>query len=86
MALTGKATTMPAADTVIHTVTAGSQTLSWIAFFDILVFFGVLLVGFAYVWKRGDINWVRAMSDQAQESSSTAQTPSALDPVPGSSI
>ena len=86
MALTGKSTTMPDPETLIHTVTAGSQTLSWIAFFDILVFFGVLLVGFAYVWKRGDINWVRAMSDQAQESSNTAQTPSALDPVPGSSI
>ena len=24
------------------------------------VFFAVLLVGFAYVWKRGDLNWVRA--------------------------
>ena len=31
-----------------------------IAFFDILVFFGVLMVGFAYVWRRGDIDWVRA--------------------------
>jgi len=29
---------------------------------DILVFFGVLLVGFAYVWKRGDLDWVRAVS------------------------
>jgi NADH-quinone oxidoreductase subunit A len=31
-----------------------------IAFWDILVFFGVLMVGFAYVWRRGDIDWVRA--------------------------
>ena len=31
-----------------------------ITFFDILVFFGVLMVGFAYVWRRGDIDWVRA--------------------------
>src|SRR5262245_57413175 len=31
-----------------------------VAFFDILVFFGVLIVGFAYLWKRGDINWVRS--------------------------
>lgn len=29
---------------------------------DILVFFGVLLVGFAYVWKRGDLDWVRAIN------------------------
>ncbi len=31
--------------------------------FDILVFFGVLLVGFAYVWKRGDLDWVRAVAN-----------------------
>jgi NADH-quinone oxidoreductase subunit A len=31
-----------------------------VAFVDILVFFGVLMVGFAYLWKRGDINWVRS--------------------------
>ena len=32
---------------------------------DLLVFFGVLLVGFAYVWKRGDLDWVRAVRGQA---------------------
>jgi NADH-quinone oxidoreductase subunit A len=32
-----------------------------VALVDLLVFFGVLLVGFAYVWKRGDIDWVRAV-------------------------
>jgi NADH-quinone oxidoreductase subunit A len=25
-------------------------------------FFAVLLVGFAYVWSRGDLDWVRAVS------------------------
>jgi NADH-quinone oxidoreductase subunit A len=34
---------------------------AWVAFFDILVFFGVLLVGFAYLWRRGDIDWVRTV-------------------------
>jgi NADH-quinone oxidoreductase subunit A len=34
--------------------------LSVLAFVDILVFFGVLLVGFAYLWKRGDLAWVRS--------------------------
>ena len=34
--------------------------LAWIAFLDILVFFGVLLLGFAYLWKRGDLDWVRS--------------------------
>lgn len=31
---------------------------------DIAVFFGVLLVGFAYVWSRGDLEWVKAMPRQ----------------------
>ena len=31
---------------------------------DIVVFFAVLLVGFAYVWKRGDLDWVRALSKE----------------------
>jgi len=34
---------------------------------DILVFFGVLLLGFAYVWKRGDLDWVRAMALESQQ-------------------
>jgi len=33
---------------------------------DVLVFFGVLLVGFAYVWKRGDLDWVRAVSERVK--------------------
>src|SRR5262249_34686704 len=37
-----------------------AHQLAWFAFWDILVFFGVLLVGFAYLWKRGDLNWVRS--------------------------
>lgn len=32
-----------------------------LAMVDLLIFFGVLLVGFAYLWKRGDIDWVRSM-------------------------
>ena len=38
-----------------------AQTLGVTGFFDILVFFGVLMVGFAYVWKRGDLDWIRAV-------------------------
>jgi NADH-quinone oxidoreductase subunit A len=41
--------------------------MSWMGLADIAVFFGVLLVGFAYVWKRGDLDWVRAMVAQAKE-------------------
>ena len=40
--------------------------LAQFAMCDLLVFFAVLLVGFAYVWKRGDLDWVRSMVDQAK--------------------
>ncbi len=41
-----------------------AKSWAWIAFADILVFFGVLMVGFAYVWRRGDIDWVRSMASE----------------------
>lgn len=41
-----------------------AKTLATLAFVDILVFFGVLLVGFAYLWRRGDLEWVRSMAAQ----------------------
>jgi NADH-quinone oxidoreductase subunit A len=34
------------------------------AFAELLVFFGILLVGFAYLWKRGDLEWVRSTAGQ----------------------
>ena len=37
--------------------------IAWTSFADIVVFFAVLLVGFAYVWKRGDLDWVRAVPE-----------------------
>jgi NADH-quinone oxidoreductase subunit A len=43
-------------------VVATAKTLAVASIYDILVFFGVLLVGFAYVWRRGDLDWVRALS------------------------
>ncbi len=41
-----------------------AKSLAWIAFADIMVFFGVLLVGFAYLWRRGDLEWVRSTVGQ----------------------
>jgi len=42
---------------------AGAKNWAWIAFTDIAVFFGVLMVGFFYLWRRGDIDWVRAVPE-----------------------
>ena len=42
---------------------AGAKNWAWIALTDILVFFGVLMVGFAYLWRRGDIDWIRTVPE-----------------------
>src|SRR5205823_4542305 len=47
-----------------------------VAMVDIIVFFGVLLVGFAYLWKRGDIDWVRTVA--AERLAEPAQPPAVL--------
>jgi NADH-quinone oxidoreductase subunit A len=52
----------------------GAETayqVGWIAVTDIAVFFGVLLVGFAYLWKRGDLDWVRTTSSERQAEAET---------------
>jgi NADH-quinone oxidoreductase subunit A len=46
---------------------AAAQSLALTSMVDIAVFFAVLLVGFAYVWSRGDLDWVRATTRQNVE-------------------
>ena len=50
----------PSAERSTAIIRDGARQLALITIVDIAVFFAVLLVGFAYVWKRGDLNWVRA--------------------------
>jgi NADH-quinone oxidoreductase subunit A len=37
------------------------------ALVDMLVFFGILLVGFAYLWRFGYLDWVRAVTHRDAE-------------------
>jgi NADH-quinone oxidoreductase subunit A len=56
---------------VVSTATAHSLMLTGLA--DILVFFGILLVAFAYVWKRGDLDWVRAITNSRPQKEAAAR-------------
>lgn len=58
--------TLPAGTLTNEQVVNASNalTLGWTSFVDVLAFFGILLVGFAYVWKRGDLDWVRSTAEQ----------------------
>jgi NADH:ubiquinone oxidoreductase subunit 3 (subunit A) len=42
-----------------------ARTLAVLALGEIVVFFGVLLVGFAYLWRRGDLEWVRSLAERS---------------------
>lgn len=33
------------------------KDLGWFAFVEMLVFLAILFVGYAYVWRKGDLNW-----------------------------
>lgn len=43
------------------------RSIGWIAFWDVLIFIIILLVGFAYVWNKGDLNWIKDI-DNLKES------------------
>jgi NADH-quinone oxidoreductase subunit A len=68
MALSDRLMDLPAGTSTPESMITSADALriAHIGMLDILVFFGVLLVGFAYVWKRGDLDWVRAMVNQAR--------------------
>jgi NADH-quinone oxidoreductase subunit A len=36
------------------------KRLGFLAFFEGLVFIGILVIALAYVWRKGDLEWVRA--------------------------
>lgn len=42
-------------------IEAEANTLALTSMIDLGVFFAVLLVGFAYLWRQGDLNWVRSV-------------------------
>ena len=35
------------------------KDLGLIAFVEVTIFLGILIVGFAYVWMKGDLDWVK---------------------------
>ena len=45
-------------------IAASAKALSLITLIDIGVFFVVLMLGFFYVWKRGDLDWVKAVVNE----------------------
>jgi NADH-quinone oxidoreductase subunit A len=53
----------PASDAVLPTTDA-LQRFATLALVDLAIFFGVLFVGYIYLWGRGDLYWVRSTAAQ----------------------
>ena len=66
-------------DTLALITAEDAGNFALVAMLDIAVFFGVLLVGFAYLWKRGDIDWVKTV---AAERLAEPSQPAAVLPKP----
>ncbi len=62
-------------------VQQGSRQLALISLFDIGVFFVVLMVGFFYVWKRGDLDWVRSVQAERTQRSERGPPADVNEPV-----
>ncbi len=65
-----------------QTIRADAATLARLSMIDIGAFFGVLLVGFAYVWRRGDLDWVRAVSRERSTGIEPPEPPAVIEQQP----
>jgi NADH-quinone oxidoreductase subunit A len=65
-------------DIAEQTIHEGARQLAWVTIVDIGAFFAVLLIGFAYVWRRGDLDWVRAVG---QARAAAEPRPASDDPL-----
>ena len=43
------------------------MNVGWVAFAELMVFVGVLIAGLVYVWKKGDLEWIRNEITAQQE-------------------
>jgi NADH-quinone oxidoreductase subunit A len=66
--------TPTAAEGSAAAIRESAHRLAWLSMWDIAAFFAVLMVGFAYVWRRGDLDWVRAMRNERPVDVTTPQS------------
>ena len=45
-----------------ETLLAADIRWGWLSLFEMFIFIGILLIGLMYVWKKGDLNWIRPES------------------------
>lgn len=40
-------------------IIAADQRWGWLSLIEMFIFIGILLIGLLYVWKKGDLNWIK---------------------------
>jgi NADH-quinone oxidoreductase subunit A len=63
-------------------IRSDASILARLSMIDIGAFFAVLLVGFAYVWRRGDLDWVRAVSRERSTGVEPSEPPLVVEQHP----
>ena len=46
------------------------REIGMLAFVEMLIFIGILLVGLAYVWAKGDLEWIRSIQSVREDAES----------------
>lgn len=60
---------------VYRSWTEQSPMLGWVAFFELLLFITILLVGLVWAWGHGDLEWVKALSPASGKAAGEAEAP-----------
>ena len=56
-------------------IAAGAQQLLALATIEVLIFFVILLIAFAYEWRLGALDWVRALVDEHSQREKAGRPP-----------
>jgi NADH-quinone oxidoreductase subunit A len=49
-------------------LTGAFQTMATVAIIEVMVFFVILLIGYAYVWRAGALDWIRVVAQERRNS------------------
>jgi NADH-quinone oxidoreductase subunit A len=52
-----------------------SAGMAWVAFLELLLFIAILVVGLAWTWVHGDLEWVKGLSAVNDKAAGKAEAP-----------
>ena len=55
--------------------TEASSGMAWVAFVELLLFISILVVGLAWTWVHGDLEWVKGLSADKDKAANQVEAP-----------